>query len=55
MAKARETRSAAEIKGCTADAEALAAFAAQQDAIKSVLPPTPNERLVYDCQNHAGD
>jgi S1-C subfamily serine protease len=55
MAKARETRSAADIKGCTAGAEALAAFAAQQDAIKSVLPPTPNERLVYDCQKLAGD
>jgi len=54
MAKAREIRAGATIKGCTADAEALAAFATQQEAIKSALPPTPNERLVYECQKLGG-
>jgi len=54
MAKAREIRSGATIKGCTADPDALAAFATQQEAIKSTLPPTPNERLVYGCQRLAG-
>ncbi|ODU27584.1 serine protease [Sphingopyxis sp. SCN 67-31] len=54
MAKARALRAAAEIKGCAADPQALAAFATQQDAIKGALPPTPNERLVYRCQKVAG-
>jgi len=54
MAKAREIRSGAMIKGCTADPDALAAFAAQQEAIRNALPTTPNERLVYDCQRLAG-
>jgi len=54
MAKAREIRAASDIKGCTADPEALAAFTTQQDAVKAVLPPTPNERLVYQCQRVGG-
>jgi len=53
MEKAREIRAASDIKGCTADPTALAAFTAQQDAVKAVLPPTPNERLVYRCQQRA--
>jgi len=53
MEKAREIRAASDIKGCTADPAALAAFTAQQDAVKAVLPPTPNERLVYRCQQRA--
>ncbi|WP_194955237.1 S1C family serine protease [Sphingopyxis solisilvae] len=50
MAKARETRAGVTVKGCTADPEALAGLAAQQDAIRSILPASPNERLVYRCQ-----
>ncbi len=53
MAQARKTRAMVAIKGCTADPETLTAFAAQQDAIESVLPPSPNERLVYECQKVA--
>lgn len=50
MNKAREVRAAAEIKGCTADPAALTSFATQQEAVRSVLPTSPNERLVYECQ-----
>ena len=54
MAKARETRATVTIKSCTADPDELAGLAAQQDAIRSALPATPNERLVYRCQPAAG-
>ena len=37
----------------TADADALAGLATQQEAIRSVLPANPNERLVYQCQKAA--
>jgi S1-C subfamily serine protease len=50
MAKARATRAGVTLKSCTTDSDALAALAAQQDAIRSTLPATPNERLVYRCQ-----
>ncbi|MFZ5724988.1 MAG: S1C family serine protease [Pseudomonadota bacterium] len=53
MAKARETRAAITLKSCTADPDELAGLAAQQDAIRSALPATPNERLVYRCQRAA--
>ena len=49
MSKARETRAGVTLKSCTADPEELAGLAAQQDAIRSALPATPNERLVYRC------
>ncbi|WP_188235935.1 S1C family serine protease [Sphingopyxis sp. LK2115] len=54
MAKARETRTAITLKICTADPGELAGLAAQQDAIRSALPATPNERLVYRCQPATG-
>lgn len=54
MARARDIRAASPIKGCTADPEALASLAAQQDAIRGALPPVPNERLVYRCQRASG-
>lgn len=50
MTKARETRAAITLKSCTANPDELAGLAAQQDAIRSALPATPNERLVYRCQ-----
>jgi hypothetical protein len=53
MAKAREVRAGVEIKGCTASPDQRAALATQQDAIRAVLPPSPNERLVYSCQKLA--
>ena len=53
MAKAREVRAGVEVKGCTVSADQLASLETQQDAIRAVLPPTPNERLVYSCQKLA--
>lgn len=50
MAKAREIRAGVTLKSCTADASQIAALATQQDAIRSALPASPNERLVYQCQ-----
>jgi len=54
MTKAREIRAGVTLKGCTANADQLAGLAAQQDAIRSALPASPNERLVYRCQPAAG-
>lgn len=53
MAKAREVRSGVTLKGCSVDPDQVAALATQQDAIRSVLPASPNERLVYACQKLA--
>jgi S1-C subfamily serine protease len=50
MTKARETRAGITLKSCTANPDELAGLAAQQDAIRSALPASPNERLVYRCQ-----
>ncbi|WP_332819747.1 S1C family serine protease [Sphingopyxis sp.] len=54
MTKAREIRAGVTLKSCTADAGERAALATQQDAIRSALPASPNERLVYKCQPAAG-
>ncbi len=54
MTRARETRAAITMKSCTANPDELAGLAAQQDAIRSALPASPNERLVYRCQPAAG-
>jgi len=54
MTKARETRATVTLKSCTANPDELAGLAAQQDAIRSALPATPNERLVYRCQPASG-
>jgi S1-C subfamily serine protease len=54
MTKARETRAGVALKSCTANPDELAGLAAQQDAIRSALPASPNERLVYRCQPASG-
>ena len=54
MTKAREIRSAITLKSCTANPDELAGLAAQQEAIRSALPASPNERLVYRCQPAGG-
>lgn len=54
MTKAREIRAGITLKSCTANADELAGLAVQQDAIRSALPATPNERLVYGCQPATG-
>ena len=53
MAKARQIRAGVTVKSCTADQSQIAALAVQQDAIRSALPASPNERLVYQCQKAA--
>ncbi|WP_422058985.1 S1C family serine protease [Sphingopyxis sp.] len=53
MTKAREIRAGATLKSCTADQGQVTAFATQQDAVRAVLPASPNERLVYQCQKAA--
>ncbi len=53
MKLAREARAGITLKACTTDADALAGLATQQEAIRAVLPATPNERLVYQCQKAA--
>lgn len=50
MARARQVRAGVKTEGCTANPEAIAALTVQQEAIRSVLPPAPNERLTYRCQ-----
>ncbi|MBL0916528.1 MAG: trypsin-like peptidase domain-containing protein, partial [Sphingopyxis sp.] len=55
MAKAREIRAGVTVKSCTADQSQIAALATQQDAIRSALPASPNERLVYQCQKATGE
>ena len=54
MTKAREIRAGVTLKSCTANPDELAALAVQQDAIRSALPASPNERLVYRCQPAQG-
>jgi hypothetical protein len=49
MEEARELRSHFTFKGCTADAETLGKLQQMQSEIRAVLPPQPNERLVYRC------
>ncbi|MBU7589698.1 MAG: trypsin-like peptidase domain-containing protein [Sphingopyxis terrae] len=53
MKLAREARAGITLKACTTDPDALAGLATQQDAIRAVLPASPNERLVYQCQKAA--
>ena len=53
MTRAREIRAGVTLKSCTADPDALAGLATQQEAIRAVLPASPNERLVYQCQKAA--
>lgn len=49
MNDARKLRAAVRIKQCSTDEAALADLAAQQSAIRSVLPERANEWLVYSC------
>ena len=49
MATARQLRGQVELKACTSDANARAVFASQQSQIRTALPQTYNEKLVYHC------
>ena len=50
MTAARTARSAVKAPSCGADDAAAREFGAGLQAIKALLPPKPNERLVYKCQ-----
>lgn len=54
MAAARAARGSGPPALCTADAATRAALAARQSAIRAVLPPLPNEKLVYSCSAATG-
>lgn len=47
--KARELRSKYTFAGCTADEAMIVRLQDMQGEIRSILPPQPNERLVYNC------
>lgn len=49
MARARALRQRIELAACTREQPQLAALAEAQSQIRRILPPLPNERLVYDC------
>lgn len=51
MAAVREVRSAYEAPQCSTT-DAAATLGEQQQSVIAMLPPRPNERLVYSCQPH---
>ena len=50
MTAAREARGKLKTPSCGAGEQAAREFGAGMEAIKALLPPQPNERLVYKCQ-----
>ncbi len=53
LAQARDLKSRVPFNGCTSDPGRLAELQRAQADIRAVLPPQPNERLVYQCQRSA--
>jgi V8-like Glu-specific endopeptidase len=49
ITRVRETRAEFEAPQCGADAAAAREFGERQQAVLSLLPASPNERLVYQC------
>jgi V8-like Glu-specific endopeptidase len=49
IGRVREARAGMEAPQCGTGAEAAREFGAQQQAVLSLLPASPNERLVYRC------
>ncbi|WP_347301862.1 serine protease [Croceibacterium sp. TMG7-5b_MA50] len=50
LGRARQARGSYEAPGCGGGAEAAVQLAERQQAVLNVLPPRPNERLVYQCR-----
>lgn len=50
MTKARAERAKLNAPACGAGPEAAQRFGASQQAVKTLLPPEPNERMRYNCQ-----
>lgn len=53
LAKARTLRATLAAKGCFTDAASLGKLQGLQGELRALLPPQPNERLVYDCSRTA--
>jgi len=49
VAQARQIREHFAIRGCSPDASGREKLQQMQSEIRSVLPPQPNERLIYSC------
>ena len=49
LAKVRAARGAFQAPACNAGKEAAQELGSRQAAVLSLLPPQPNERLVYHC------
>jgi len=47
--QARQLRGSLKWSGCTADPQRLAQLGELQNEIAALLPPQPNERLIYHC------
>lgn len=47
--EARKARAGVSFAGCTTDPAQLEALAQMEQRVRAVLPPQPNERLVYHC------
>lgn len=54
MTKLREAQTKFESPACGAGEEAARRLSDDQAALKALLPPTPNERLVYQCRPAEG-
>lgn len=54
MTKLREERAKFDLPACGAGDEAARKLGYSQAALKALLPPGPNERLVYDCSAKQG-
>ena len=50
MTATRAARAAYEAPACGGGPEAARLLGDRQGAIQNLLPASPNERLVYDCQ-----
>ncbi|CUS43063.1 MAG: serine protease [Pseudomonadota bacterium] len=51
MEALRNIRTQVTIKTCTPDEAGRANLATQQSAIRTLLPPYPNEKIVYSCKS----
>lgn len=52
LEQARALRSRFTVRRCTTNAEALSALQQMQSELRAVLPPAPNERLIYRCSRN---
>ncbi|QUT04431.1 trypsin-like peptidase domain-containing protein [Sphingobium phenoxybenzoativorans] len=53
LERAREVRAKSDSGQCSTDPQAIEKIKRMQDDLRAILPPQPNERLVYHCQKGA--